>query len=277
MTEKTYQTTLGTIHYWANSFDPERPALAFLPGLTADHRLFDKQIAAFENRYNVLVWDAPGHAASRPFSLRFSLDDKARWLRGILAVEGAEKPVLIGQSMGGYVAQCYLELFPGSVAGFVSIDSAPLQRKYTTAAEIWLLRRMEPVYRVYPWSLLLDRGQKGVADTAYGQKLMHGMMSCYTKKEYCALAGYGLRILADAMAKDRTYRIDCPALLMCGEHDRAGSAKRYNRRWARETGIPIVWLKNAGHNSNTDAPEEVNALLERFVGECAGKEPAYGL
>lgn len=27
--------------------------------------------------------------------------------------------------------------------GFISIDSAPLQRKYVTGIEIWLLKRME--------------------------------------------------------------------------------------------------------------------------------------
>lgn len=269
MTEKTHQTELGTIHYWVDSVIPQRQTLVFLPGLTADHRLFDRQVEVLRGQFNLLVWDAPGHAASRPFALRFSLEDKARWLHEILGLEGVEQPIFVGQSMGGYVAQCYLELFPGSVTGFVSIDSAPLQRQYTTAAEIWLLRRMEPVYRAYPWKVLLRSGAKGVAETAYGQALMDSMMRCYTKEEYCALAGHGFRILADAMAKERPYRIDCPALLVCGEHDRAGSAKRYNRRWAEETGLPIVWLSNAGHNSNTDVPEEVNALLARFARECA--------
>ena len=36
----------------------------FLPGLTADHRLFEKQIEYFEKRQNVFVWDAPSHALS---------------------------------------------------------------------------------------------------------------------------------------------------------------------------------------------------------------------
>lgn len=32
--------------------------LLFLPGLTADHRLFEKQIEYFEPKCNVFVWDA---------------------------------------------------------------------------------------------------------------------------------------------------------------------------------------------------------------------------
>ena len=35
--------------------------------------------------------------------------------------------------------------------------------------------------------------------------------------------------------------------------------------WAAGEGLPLVWLPAAGHNSNTDAPERVNALIEDFV------------
>ena len=49
MNEKIYKTQSGCIHYWINlGQDPEKATLIFLPGLTADHRLFDKQIEFFE-------------------------------------------------------------------------------------------------------------------------------------------------------------------------------------------------------------------------------------
>lgn len=65
MVEKTYATPRGVIHYWiSDAIENEQRTMVFLPGLTADHRLFDKQIEYFEGRENVLVWDAPGHAAS---------------------------------------------------------------------------------------------------------------------------------------------------------------------------------------------------------------------
>lgn len=95
------------------------------------------------------------------------------------------------------------------------------------------------------------------------------MMDAYTgdRPRYAALAGHGYRMLAQAMAADLPYRIDCPALLLCGRKDQAGSTRRYNKAWHRCTGIPLVWLENAGHNSNCDKPQLVNALLERFVAQ----------
>jgi pimeloyl-ACP methyl ester carboxylesterase len=268
MREKTYDTSCGTIHYWVSKiFDDDSVTLVFLPGLTADHRLFDKQMAYFEGKYNVLVWDAPGHAASWPFSFAFTLLDKAKWLDGILQLEHIEKPVIIGQSMGGYVGQAYAELFPEKLKGFISIDSSPLQRCYMTNAEIWLLKRMEPVYRHYPWKSLLKSGSNGVATSEYGRQLMLNMMMVYDgdQTRYAKLVGHGYRILAEAMETDLPYQLKCPAQLVCGEKDHAGSCIRYNKAWHKKTGIPIHWIKDAGHNSNTDEPDCVNQIIENFV------------
>lgn len=272
MTEHGFTTPRGTIQYWRGG-QPGGQPLVFLPGLTADHRLFGKQWEHFAAGYDLLAWDAPGHGASRPFRLDFTLADKADWLHGILTEEGLEAPVLVGQSMGGYLAQCYLQRYPGTVRGLVSIDSAPLQRQYYTAAELWLLHRAEPIYRWYPWPTLLRDGARGCAETPAGQALMAEMMQGYTPREYSRLAGHGYRMLAQAVEAGLPYRLGCPALLLCGEKDKAGSTRRYNRAWQRQTGLPLVWIPGAGHNANTDNPAAVNAAVEAFLERLKGEEP----
>lgn len=269
--DKIYRTEQGPVHYWISREDDGRPDLVFLPGLTADHRLFEKQLAYFDSKYRMFVWDAPGHASSYPFQMDFSLADKAGWLDEILELEDMHDPVIIGQSMGGYVGQMYAELFPDKLRGFISIDSAPLQRQYLTAAELWLLKRMEPVYRHYPWKLLLKQGTNGVAVSAYGRALMRSMMMVYdgNQTRYARLAGHGYRMLAEAIEADLPYEIRCPALLVCGEKDHAGSCIRYNKAWHKRAGLKIEWIKDAGHNANTDQPEQINALIERFAEELA--------
>ncbi len=269
--EKVHATPYGAIHYWTNGEQlgskkiSSDYTLVFLPGLTADYRLFDKQAEYFAGKYRILIWDAPGHASSCPFELKFSLMDKAGWLGEILDKERIDKPIIIGQSMGGYVGQAFMERFPGKLGGFISIDSAPLQRRYVTGMEIWLLKRTEPVYRHYPWKSLLKSGANGCAVSEYGRKLMHDIMMTYDQEHYAKLAGHGYRILAQAIEANLPYIVDCPALLICGKCDRAGSTKRYNKAWHKTTGIPIEWIEKAGHNSNTDQPELVNSLIERFI------------
>ncbi|WP_314831180.1 alpha/beta hydrolase [uncultured Streptococcus sp.] len=268
MIEKTYETSSGVIHYWTNdAVESSQSALIFLPGLTADHRLFDKQIEYFKDKYRVLVWDAPGHASSYPFKLDFSLFDMAKWLDGIFVNEGIERPIIIGQSMGGYVGQVYAQLFPEELKGLVTIDSPSMQRKYYTAIELWLLKNMEAIYRIYPWKSLLKSGPKSVSTTDYGRKLMYDMMMVYDgdQKRYARLAGYGYKIFSEAVEKKLSYEVKCPQLVICGKEDRAGSCIRYLKAYERNTGKSVQWIDKAGHNSNTDQPDIVNRLIDEFL------------
>lgn len=270
MIEKTYETSSGIIHYWiSENMNEEKMTLLFLPGLTADHRLFDKQIEYFKDKYNIFVWDAPGHSSSWPFTLNFNLMDKAKWLDEIIDLEDIKNLVIVGQSMGGYVGQAYIHSYPNKLKGFISIDSAPLQRKYVTSLEIALLKRTEFVYRYYPWKMLLKSGSNSVAESEYGRQLMYDMMMVYDgdQERYAKLAGHGFRMLAEAFEADLAYEITCPALLICGDKDKAGSCIRYNKAWHKETGIKLEWIKDAGHNSNTDKYDYVNELIEKFVNE----------
>ena len=181
--------------------------------------------------------------------------------------EKITKPVIVGPSMGGYVGQAYAQLYPNRLTGFVSVDSAPLQRNYVTAVELWLLKRMEPVYAHYPWTLLLKSGTEGVATSDYGRNLMREMMLVYDgdQKRYAQIAGHGFRILAEAMEKNLPYELKCPSLLICGTQDHAGSCIRYNKAWHQKSKIPLKWIEGAGHNSNTDKPELINSLIEEFA------------
>lgn len=267
MQKHVFSTGRGPIVYWTDPCPGSQITLVFLPGLTADHTLFQPQLEAFRGRYSLLTWDAPGHGASRPFPLDFSLEEQAAWLHAILLRESIRSFCLIGQSMGGYTAQVFLARYPGEARGFIAIDSAPIQRRYTTAAELWMLRHCEGLFRLYPWSVLRACVARGCACTEAGQAFMHRMMDGYPKEYYCALTGHGYRILAQTMAHDLPEPLRCPTLLLCGRKDRAGLVKRYNRAWAKKTGLPLVWLPGAGHNSPLDCPQAVQALIEGFLNE----------
>ena len=272
MEKHVYETESGTVHYWtAGPRNSGACTLVFLPGLTADHTLFDAQVAYFSDAHRCIVWDAPAHGKSRPYPLDFSLDDYALILHGILSKENVSRPVLVGQSLGGYVAQAYIDLFPGEVASFVSIDSAPLKRIYYPKWEIAALRHTKGMYLSIPWRLLKRWGSFGTAATLHGRAQMRAMMERYERREYCELAAHGYLMLADAIDACRAYAIDCPALLLCGEHDRAGDVRPFNKKWNKGEGISLVWIPRAGHNSNVDNPEFVNSQIEHFLHSIDGE------
>lgn len=267
LSERTYSIAQGVIRYWVNAYDATRPTLVFLPGLTADHTLFDEQIAEFGAKYNVLVWDAPGHAQSRPFVLDFSLEQEAQWLRGIVCQYAGEAsaPIMIGQSKGGMLAQKYLTLYPSRVAGIVSVDSTPLEGKYFTKAELWMVKHVEPFFYLYPWIVLKNSIASVSAKTVSARESAYKMFSAYTWVEYCRLAGFGFRILAEAEEQQTTPLPKCPILLLIGDEDKVGACQRVCKEWARNEELPLVIVPNARHNSNEDNPEFVNKQIQQFI------------
>ena len=96
--ESTYQTPCGTIHYWSNNLSLDTTTLVFLPGLTADHRLFDKQVGHFVGKYNIIVWDAPAHAGS---CIRYNREwhrktkIPLKWIEGAGHNSNTDKPDMI--------------------------------------------------------------------------------------------------------------------------------------------------------------------------------------
>lgn len=288
METKKHPTRSGDIVYHVSrDAGDTAPWIVFLPGLTADHRLFAPQLASLSDEFNLIAWDAPHHGASRPFSGTFQLDDAAKWLKEIIeketanalgqptreatpnaapiAAAGKPRVILAGQSLGAYIAQVYLELFPDQIRGFISIDSAPLKRAYYKIWELAALKRTYWMYRVIPSRPLAAWGARGCAETEAGREYMRSIIQSYGKLEYCALADEGFRALAAAVEAERAYDIACPALIMCGEKDKAGSTKRYSRQWAERESLPIIWIPRAGHNSTLDAPEFVTEAIRNFM------------
>ena len=94
---------------------------------------------------------------------------------------------------------------------------------------------------------------------------MRTMMAAYDKRGYCELAAHGYRMTGDAVLANRPYTVDCPALLLCGEHDETGFVMRYNKEWTRIQNLPLVWVPSARHNSPVDNPSFVNAQIGSFI------------
>ncbi len=164
-------------------------------------------------------------------------------------------------------------LFPRDIDGMIAIDSAPLKRSYYTSWEIAALKHTYWMYRAFPFRLLAKAGAAGCATTDTGRAYMESIVRSFDKKEYCQLAHDGYRALAQAVEQDRPYDIPCPTLLICGMRDKAGSTKRYSKRWSQQEDLPLTWIPDAGHNATIDNPQAVNDAIAGFVEQLDAHSP----
>ena len=130
-----------------------------------------------------------------------------------------------------------------------------------------MLKHTKWMYRSIPWKMLLKFGTEGHLKQNTGEKLMVRMMLSYGKKNTAILQTTDFVFLHRLWRKNFHMRFPCPYLVLCGEKDAAGSAKRYNRNWKRREHCMLVWIPEAGHNSCCDAPDFVNRYIKRFAGQ----------
>ncbi len=256
------RTDSGNIHYWVSEHaDADKMTIFFLHGLTADHNLFIKQIDYFKQQYNIIAWDAPAHGKSRPYN-GFTFEKAAFAVKEILKENKIEKAIFVGQSLGGYIAQSVIKRFPEIVQGFISIDSTPFGKRYYSKSDIWWLRQIEWMSKIFPEKSLKKAIAKQNSLTENAYQNMLEMLRGYEKNELCHLMSIGY---AGFLEDNCDLEIHCPTLLIVGEKDTTGKVKQYNKAWSKDINVPITWVPNAAHNSNDDQPELVNKYIADFL------------
>jgi pimeloyl-ACP methyl ester carboxylesterase len=99
--------------------DPSRPSILFLHGIRLGRAIWDHHVLALAQRYNVVTLDLPGHGALTgvPFTAE-NLDAQLDEALGTMAAP----PLIVGYSLGGYVAMSYAARFPGSTRALLLAD-----------------------------------------------------------------------------------------------------------------------------------------------------------
>ena len=260
MIEKSILSQRGRTYYWTNKRNSPF-SLVFLPGLTANHHLFDRQTEVFREQYNILVWDAPAHGKSRPYQ-DFSYAHAAEELKSILDIEGITRVVLIGQSAGGFVAQSFYKKYADMVEGIFAIGTCPYNPSYYSKSDLFWLRQTKWMFRLYPDRVLRNTMAKMCGSTQRARENMLNMLADYTKDELCTLMYIGF---AGFIPEISEMNIQCPVWLLVGEHDKTGKVMAYNKMCHKKEGFPLHIIEGAAHNANDDQPKRVNELINTFL------------
>ncbi len=275
MKEAVFCTSMGDIRYWTDRADKGTESLVFLPGSGMDHRLFEHQIEALEGAYDLLVWDAPGHGLSRPFDSGYHLESEAYWLREILRHEQMERPVLIGQGLGGCVCRMYAQLYPEDLSGMMLVSSLPLKKEYYDPASLAAVRSGGAVSHLAPWDFIRLNAVYGQAVTQSGRRIASDMIKDYDRKEYCALLSLASKLITEGIERDLSWHIPCTSAMICGEKDRDLLVTAMNRKEQQKEGIPLYTVKGAGSCAGIDAPEEFQSLLTELIARIRARKPGY--
>ncbi|MEV4176331.1 alpha/beta hydrolase [Nonomuraea sp. NPDC049709] len=235
--------------------------LVFSHGAGADHVMFDAQREHFQARgYRVVTWDLRGHGLSRPAGARLSAERAIADLRTLIDHLGLDRPVLVGQSLGGNLGQAIVRRHPDLARALIVIgatwNTAPLSWK-----ERLLLKAAAPSLSMMPAKdlprLLAEVSAVSEAARADARRAFAQL----SKKEFVQV----WRVATEFLTPHPGYRTPVPLCLIRGEQDRTGNIATAMPAWAHAEGVEEIVIPAAGHIANQDDPQAVNEAIEAFL------------
>ena len=98
-------------------------AVVLLHGFLENQTMWQDLVAELSKKNRVIAIDLLGHGESGCLGYVHSMEENAGVIRAVLSELQIRKVVLVGHSMGGYVALAFAELYPANVKGLVLLNS----------------------------------------------------------------------------------------------------------------------------------------------------------
>lgn len=250
------------VHYWVGGAK-DRPTVVLLHGATMDHRMFDAQMAALVDNYQVVTLDVRGHGKSQPLVQDFNLQDCADDVIAILDQIGVEQVTLAGQSMGGYIAQEVYRRYPQRISTMVMLGSTSIAAPYARW-EIAALKLTIPLLRLWPYENFARSVAKSVGIKPETQSYALSAVKQIDKENFLKIWKAVTLVISETGIPNHHIRV--PLLITHGDHDDRGSIRKQAPIWAAsEPHAQYVVIPDAGHNANQDNPAFFNRILLEFL------------
>ena len=97
--------------------------VVLLHGFLENQLMWDDFVPEFSKKYRVITIDLLGHGQTECLGYVHSMEDQADMVHHVLHELKIRKAILVGHSMGGYVALAFAELYPDTMKGLVLLNS----------------------------------------------------------------------------------------------------------------------------------------------------------
>ncbi|MEP6020151.1 MAG: alpha/beta fold hydrolase [Paracoccaceae bacterium] len=257
----------------------------FLHGIGGNATNWDAQIKALGSQYRIAALNLRGYGDSSLGHAPTQIDDYCEDILQVVKALDAKRLVLVGLSYGSWIATSFAMRHSDKLTGLVlSGGCTGMSEADPRERETFRVSREVP----------LDAGQTpsdfapavveiiaGPNATAAQRAEMQASMAAISSATYRD----ALQCFVNPLERFDFAKINCPVLMLTGEHDKLAPPAEIRRVSERimeartsmgcKADVQFEVVADAGHVCNLEAPEQTNALLHRFLSRLPGVARDY--
>jgi pimeloyl-ACP methyl ester carboxylesterase len=229
------------------------PAVLLSHGYSASARMWKGQMESLSDRYHLIAWDMRGHDRSDSpndaalYSHEITVADMA----AILDVCEAQRAVIGGLSLGGFMSLAFNLAHPQRVAALMLFDTGPGYKKDGPRQE----------WNKMAGAMASALERKGLAAMGTSAEVV---VSHHRSAQGLAHAARGMLAQSDGSVIESMPSIEAPTLVLAGANDvQFLAATDYMA--AKIPGAEKVIIAGAAHAANIDQPEAFNKAMRAFL------------
>ena len=241
------------------------PHVVLIPGLSLDSQIWEPIAARLEPELTCLMPDNRGAGLSDVPRGPYTVTELAGDLYGLLMILGIESAVVVGHSMGGYVAQQLALDSPELVKALVLVSTSSTGRQdllgMSKEAARALSRTRGPIEEIARDNVHASVSRSFVAERP---ELVEDFVAARIARPPRGRGVQGQRAAADAHdVRDRLWELQCPCTVIHGTDDRLIPIERGRELASGIEDARMIELQGVGHLPQLEAPDELAGEISR--------------
>ena len=252
------------------------PAIVLIPGLLSTGEVWDTTVERYKDRHTLHVRTLAGFGGPAPVGAPFLprvREELIGYLRGVRSERG-DKPILVGHSLGGFLALWVAATAPELVAGVVAVDGVPflpaLANPAATAdgakAQGDMIRTM---YAGFTTDQLVDQSRLALTTMITAPADVERALE-WVRRSDPATAGNAVAELMSTDLRPLLAALSAPTLLIgasgaAPEGMQPAFEKAYELQVAAAPRARVIMATKARHFIMLDDPAFLFAALDEFL------------
>jgi pimeloyl-ACP methyl ester carboxylesterase len=239
--------------------------LMLIHGFAEDAWIWRFQLEALQEKFQLILPDLPGSGGSEFNPTLTTMDDYAACIKFVLDAEEIQQCILVGHSMGGYIALGFAEKYPNRVRGLGLFHSTAfadsVQRIEARRKSIEFILHHGP-------QAFLDQSIPNLFSEKFSsdcKELLEDVINHYHYFLAATLINYYEAMIERPDRTDVLKNIFSRPLFILGEKDKIIPLEDGLRQTHMPQSSQVYILENAAHMGMLEEAAKSAAILEEFV------------